>query len=58
MVLDKYCTDRNDHDGKFKDFMREVPRVGMGHSLSAWLQAMSCSDPRISKQCLSMGKRN
>jgi hypothetical protein len=38
--------------------MREVPIVGMGHSLGAQLQAMSCSNPRISKQCLSTSKRN
>ncbi len=32
--------------------------MGMGHSLGARLQAVSCSDPRISKRCLSMGKRD
>ncbi len=58
VVLDKYCVDRDDRDREIKDLMREVLIVGMGHSLSAWLQAVSCSDPRISKQCLSMGKRD
>ncbi len=58
MVLDEYCMDHDDRDGEIEDFMREVPIVGMGHSLGAWLQAMLCSDPRISKQCLSMGKRD
>jgi hypothetical protein len=38
--------------------MREVPIVGMGHSLGTRLQAVSCSDPHISKRCLSMGKRD
>ncbi len=58
VILDKYCADRDDCHGETEDFMREVPIVGMGHSLGAQLQAVSCSDPRISKQCLSMGKRN
>ncbi len=58
MVLDKYCVDRENRNGEIKDFMREVPIVGMGHSLSARLQAVLCSDPCISKQCLSMGKCN
>jgi hypothetical protein len=58
MVLDEYCADRDDRDGEIEDFMRDVPIVGMGHSLGVRLQAMSCSDPRISKRCLSMGKRD
>ncbi len=58
VVLDKYCMDCVNRNGEIKDFMREVLIVGMGHSLGAWLQAVSCSDPHISKQCLSMGKRN
>jgi hypothetical protein len=58
VVLDKYCVDRNDRDREIEDFMSEVPIVGTGHSLGARLQAVSCSDPRISKQCLSMGKCN
>ena len=58
VVLDEYCADCDDYDAEVEDFMREVPIVGMGHSLGARLQAVSCSDPRISKRCLSMGKRN
>jgi hypothetical protein len=58
MVLDKYCADCDDRDEEIEDFMREVPIVGMGHSLGVWLQAVSCSNPCISKQCLSMGKRD
>ncbi len=58
VVLDEYCVDRKDHDGEIEDFMREVPIVGMGHSPGARLQAVSCSNPHISKQCLSMGKRD
>jgi hypothetical protein len=58
VVLDKYCVDRDDCDGEIEDFMREVPIVGMGHSLGARLQAVLCSNPCISKQCLSMGKHD
>ncbi len=58
VVLNKYCADRDDRNREIEGFMREVPIVGMGHSLGAWLQAVLCSDPRISKQCLSMGKRD
>ena len=58
VVLDEYCTDRDNHNREVEDFTREVPIVGMGHSLGAWLQAVSCSGPCISKRCLSMGKRN
>ncbi len=55
--IDEYCADRDDHDKEVEGFMREVPIVGMGYSLGVRLQAMSCSDPRISRRCLSMGKR-
>ncbi len=58
MALDEYCADRNDRGGEIEDFMREVPIVGMGHTLGARLQAVLCSNPRISKQCLSLGKRD
>jgi hypothetical protein len=58
VVLVEYWVDPDDRNREIEDFMREVPIVGMGHSLCAQLQAVSCSDPHISKQCLSMGKRN
>jgi hypothetical protein len=58
VVLDKYCVDRDDRNREIKDFMREIPIVGMGHSLGVRLQAVLCSDPHISKQCLSMGKHD
>ncbi len=58
VVLDEYCADRDDRDAEIEDFIREVPIVGLGHSLDARLQAVLCSNPRISKQCLSMGKRD
>ncbi len=58
MVLVEYCADRDDCNREIKDFMREVLIVGMGHSLGAQLQAVLCSNLCISKQCLSMGKRN
>jgi hypothetical protein len=57
VVLDEYCADHDDRDGEVKGFMREVPIVGMGHSVGVRLQAVLCSDPRISRRCLSMGKR-
>ncbi len=56
VVLDEYCADCNNCDREIEDFIREVPTVRMGNSLGARLQAMSCSNLRISKQCLSMGK--
>ena len=58
MVLDEYCVDRDDYNKEIEDFMREVPIMEMGHSLGARLQAVSCSNPCISKQCLSMSKCN
>ncbi|KAL3761672.1 hypothetical protein ACHAW5_002652 [Stephanodiscus triporus] len=58
VILDEYCADYDDYDGEVEDFMKRVPIVGIGHSLGARIQAVSCSDPRISKRCLSMGKRN
>jgi hypothetical protein len=59
VVLDKYCTDYdNNYNGEVKDFMGEVRIVGMGRSLGTWLQTVLCSDPHISKRCLSMGKHN
>jgi hypothetical protein len=56
VVLDKYCTNRNNCKGEVKGFTREVLIVGMGHSLGVRLQHLSCSNPHISRQCLSMGK--
>ena len=62
MILDEYCAvyddDDDDDDDEVEDFMKKVPIVGIGHSLGARIQAVSCTNPRISKQCLSMGKRN
>jgi hypothetical protein len=58
VVLDEYCADHDDdYDDEVEDFMRRVPIVGIGHSLGARIQAVSCSDPHISKRYLSMGKR-
>lgn len=59
VILDEYCTVYDDDDDKeVEDFMKNVPIVGIGHSLGARIQAVSCTDPRIYKRCLSMGKRN
>jgi hypothetical protein len=60
VILDEYCADcidDIDYDDEVEDFMRRVPIVGIGHSLGARIQAVSCSDPYISKRYLSMGKR-
>ncbi|KAL3811131.1 hypothetical protein ACHAXA_005942 [Cyclostephanos tholiformis] len=60
VILDEYCADHHDnddYDDEVEDFMRRVPIVGIGHSLGARIQAVSCSDPHISTRYLSMGKR-
>jgi len=59
VILDEYCNVYDDDDdNEVEDFMKNVPIVGIGHSLGARIQAVSCTDPRIYKRCLSMGKRN
>ncbi|KAL7524694.1 hypothetical protein ACHAXR_002841 [Thalassiosira sp. AJA248-18] len=55
VVLDEYCADYGS-DKEVEDFMQNIPIVGIGHSLGARIQAISCSHPRVSKRCLSMGK--
>ena len=55
VLLDEYCPEYV-HDQEVEAFMKEVPIVGMGHSLGARIQAISCSHPRVSKRCMSMGK--
>ena len=57
VILDEYCSDNAD-DGEVEEFMKSVPIIGVGHSLGARIQAISCSHPRISKAYLSMGKGN
>ena len=57
VILDEYCSGyRNEKD--VEGFMKNVPIVGIGHSLGARIQAISCSHPRVSKRCLAMGKGN
>jgi len=56
VVLDEYCEYMNATE--VEDFMKDVPIVGIGHSLGARIQAISCSHPSISQRCLSMGKGN
>ena len=56
VVLDEYCAYMNATE--VEDFMKDVPIVGIGHSLGARIQAISCSHPSISQRCLSMGKGN
>ncbi len=56
VILDEYCLDY-DNDREIEDFMR-IPIVGIGHSLGARIQAVSCSHPHLSKRYLSMGKGN
>ncbi|KAL7537311.1 hypothetical protein ACHAWF_005725 [Thalassiosira exigua] len=57
VILDEYCAEFVD-EADVEDFMKSVPVVGIGHSLGARIQAISCSHPRVSKRCLSMGKGN
>jgi len=57
VILDEYCRDY-ESDTEIEDFMRNVPIVGIGHSLGARIQAVSCSHPHVSKRYLSMGKGN
>ena len=57
VILDEYCRDY-DNDKEIEDFMKNVPIVGIGHSLGARIQAVSCSHPHVSKRYLSMGKGN
>ena len=60
VVLDEYCDIHGgaDETNDVEDFMKSVPIIGMGHSLGARIQAISCSHPNISKRYLSMGKGN
>lgn len=55
VILDEYCADYGSGE-EVEDFMRNVPIVGIGHSLGARIQAISCSHPQVSKRYLSMGK--
>jgi hypothetical protein len=57
VILDEYCRDY-ESDTMIEDFMKNVPIVGVGHSLGARIQAVSCSHPHLSKRYLSMGKGN
>lgn len=57
VLLDEYCPEYV-RDEEVEAFMKEVPIVGMGHSLGARIQAISCSHPRVSKRGMSMGKGN
>jgi len=57
VILDEYCSDYVNEE-EVEDFMKGVPIVGVGHSLGARIQAISCSHPRISNRYLSMGKGN
>ena len=40
------------------DFMKKVPIVGIGHSFGARIQAVSCTNPRISKLGAELIKKN
>ena len=56
VILDEYG-DYADQQ-MVEDFMTNVPIIGIGHSLGARIQAISCSHPNISQRYLSMGKGN
>ena len=44
------------NDPEVETFMKNTPIVGIGHSLGARIQAVSCSHPHVSNRYLSMGK--
>ena len=58
VILDEYCDTFDTDESEVEDFMKTVPIIGIGHSLGARIQAISCSHPNISKRYLSMGKGN
>ncbi|KAL7508236.1 hypothetical protein ACHAXN_007751 [Cyclotella atomus] len=53
VILDEYCHDFTSEE--MEEFMKSVPIVGVGHSLGARIQAISCSHPETTK-FLAMGK--
>lgn len=55
VILDEYFGDFVD-DPVVETFMKNTPIVGIGHSLGARIQAVSCSHPHVSNRYLSMGK--
>jgi hypothetical protein len=55
VILDEYFGDFVD-DPEVETFMRNTPIIGIGHSLGARIQAVSCSHPDVSNRYLSMGK--
>lgn len=54
VIIDEYCHDFNSEE-QVEEFMTNVPIVGIGHSLGARIQAVSCSHPDIVRY-LAMGK--
>lgn len=54
VIIDEYCHDFTSEE-EVEKFMKSVPIVGVGHSLGARIQAISCSHPELVKY-LSMGK--
>ena len=55
VILDEYFGDYLD-DSAVESFIQKTPIVGVGHSLGARIQAVSCSNPNVSNKYLSMGK--
>eukprot|EP00986_Skeletonema_menzelii_P007346 scaffold2856_cov121-Skeletonema_menzelii.AAC.3 len=55
IILDEFFGDFV-HDPEVETFMKDTPIVGIGHSLGARIQAVSCSHPQVSNRYLSMGK--
>ena len=54
VIIDEYCYDFSSEE-QVEEFMKSVPIVGVGHSLGARIQAISCSHPNIIRY-LAMGK--
>ena len=55
VILDEYFGGYAD-DAEVEMFMKNTPIIGIGHSLGARIQAVSCSHPHVSSRFLSMGK--
>jgi len=55
VILDEFFGDFVDGP-EVETFMKNTPIVGIGHSLGARIQAVSCSHPHVSNRYLSMGK--
>jgi hypothetical protein len=57
VVLDEYCSDLSTEE-EVEEFTKNVPIFGMGHSLGARIQAISCCHPDVVKYlAIGIGRR-